>query len=136
MKLDEIAEELRRELGKHFATVRVSAVQAPEQLLIELKAISPEHLPGVIIVFDGSTVDSSNAVEEYRFTLIAVDRFRTAADERARRVLKTAADVMTLFPSDGRQLGDVYVHPQDVQAATVDPDYSALALGIVCKQGF
>ena len=134
MTLDDIAEELRRELGKHFATVRVSAVQTPEQFMTELEAITPDKLPGVIIVFDNFNNDSADAIEEYRFTLVAVDRFYAAADERARRILKTAAEVMSLFPSDGRQLGTVYVHPTDCSAATVDPQYAALALGIVCKQ--
>ena len=136
MTLNEIAEALRRELAPHFSTVRISAVQAPEQFMTELKAINPEKLPGVIIVFDGSGVNSGDGVEEYRFTLVAVDRFYASGDERAIGVLKTAAGVMALFPSDGKQLGTVFVHPTDVTAATPDPQYSALALGIVCKQGF
>ena len=136
MNAYQIADALAAELRKKFATVRISAVQAPEQFLQELKAINPDKLPGVIIVFDGSSVNSADGVEEYRFTLVAVDRFRTSSDERALGVLKTAAEVMTLFPSDGRYLGAVFVHPTDVTAATPDPQYSALALGIVCKKGF
>ena len=132
----EIADALAAELRKKFSTVRISAVQAPEQFMQELKAINPDKLPGVIIVFDGSSVNSADGVEEYRFTLVAVDRFYASSDARALGVLKTAAEAMALFPSDGRQLGTVFVHPTDVTAATPDPQYSALALGIVCKQGF
>jgi hypothetical protein len=136
MKLDEIAALLASELRKKFSTVRITTVQAPEQFLQEVKAINPERLPGVIVVFDGSTANSADAVEEFRFTLVAVDRFRAASDERALGVLKAAAELMALFPSEGRYLGTVFVHSTDMSAATPDPEYAALALGVVCKQGF
>lgn len=136
MNACEIADALAAELRKKFATVRISAVQAPEQFLQEIKAINPDKLPGVIVVFDGSSCNSADGIEEYRFTLVAIDRFYASSDTRAIGVLKTAAEVMALFPSDGRQLGTVFVHPTDCTAATPDPQYSALALGIVCKQGF
>ena len=136
MKLDEIADALATELRKKFSTVRITTVQAPEQFMQELKAINPERLPGVIVVVDGASVNSGDGVEEFRFTLVAVDRFRAASDARALGVLKTAAELMTLFPSEGRYLGAVFVHSTDLDAATPDPEYAALALGIVCKQGF
>ncbi|MBP5532152.1 MAG: hypothetical protein J6Y54_09030 [Lentisphaeria bacterium] len=136
MTVHEIADALAAELRKKFATVRISAVQAPEQFLTELKAINPDKLPGVIIVFDGSSANSADAVDEFRFTLVAVDRFRSSSDARALGVLKAAAELMTLFPSEGRYLGAVFMHSTDCSAATPDPEYSALALGVVCKQGF
>ena len=50
--LPAIASALKSELEDHFATVRISAVLTREQFLRELKAVNPDKLPGVIIVFD------------------------------------------------------------------------------------
>ncbi len=135
-KLNEIAESLRAELAGHFQTVRVSSVQTPEQFTKELKALNPEKLPGVVIVFDNLSVISEMGVEEYRFTLVVVDKFVAGSDAKALSVFRAGADLLELFPSDGRKLDGVFVHPIDCVAASPDAQYAALALGINCKQGF
>lgn len=135
-KLHEIAEALRMELVGHFQTVRISSVQTPEQFTKELKALNPEKLPGVVIVFDNLSFISEEAVEECRFTLVVVDKFIAGSDERALSVFRAGADLLELFPSDGRCIGDVFVHPIDCVAASPDAQFAALALGINCKQAF
>lgn len=135
-RLHEIAESLREELAGHYQTVRVSSVQTPEQFLKEIKALNPERLPGVVVIFDDLSVDSGAGVEEYRFTLVVVDRFVAGSDERALSVFRAGEALLDLFPSDGRELGGAFVHPTDCVAASPDAQYAALALGITCKQGF
>lgn len=135
-KLHEIAEALRAELAGHFQTVRVSSVQTPEQFTKELKALNPEKLPGVVIVFDSLAFNAEAAVEECHLTLVVVDKFTAGSDERALSVFRAGADLLEIFPPDGRMLGGVYVHPTDCVAASPDAQYAALALGITCKQGY
>lgn len=135
-KLHEIVESLRAELSGHFQTVRVSSVQTPEQFTKELKALNPEKLPGVVIVFDNLSLISEEAVEECHLTLVVVDKFVAGSDEKALSVFRAGSDLMDLFPKDGRTLGGVFIHPTDCVAASPDAQYAALALGITCKQGF
>lgn len=135
-KLHEIAEALRGEMADHFQTVRISSVQTPEQFTRELKALNPDRLPGVVIIFDSLLFDSGEAVEECRLTLVVVDRFIAGSDERALSVLRAGAQLIELFPADGRMLGGVFVHPVDCVPASPDAQFAALAMGVNCKQGF
>ena len=133
-RLDDIAEALRVDLGEVYPTVRVTAVQTPEQFIQEIRAINPDRLPGVVIVFDGYTSAAREGSEEYRFTLVVIDRFVAGSGERARSVFKAGADLIDRFPRRGRKLGGVFIVPTDVAAASPDPNYAALALGIRALQ--
>lgn len=133
--LPAIASALKSELEDHFATVRISAVQTREQFLRELKAVNPDKLPGVIIVFDDFVNNDSTGVGEYRFTLAVIARFTAGSDERALAAFNAAAALMELFPWDGRELGGAFIVPTDCAAASPDAQYAALALGITCKVG-
>ena len=135
-RLDEIAEALRVDLGEVYPTVRVTAVQTPEQFIQEIRAINPDRLPGVVIVFDSFSANGGEGFEEYQFTLVVVDRFVAGSSERVFSVFKAGADLLDRFPRDGRNLGGVFITPTDIVAASPDPNYAALALGITCKQGF
>ena len=53
ISLERIATDIAAELQEVFSTVRICAVQNPEQFLTEIRAINPEKLPAVLIVFDG-----------------------------------------------------------------------------------
>jgi len=135
-RIDELAEALRADLTEIYPTVRVSAVQTPDQFLREVRAINPDRLPGVIIVFDSFSGNSGEGIEEYHFTLVVVDRFVAGSNERAFSVFKAGADLLDRFPRDGRSLGGAFITPADITAASCDDNFAALALGIVCKQGF
>lgn len=135
-KLHEIASAIKTDLESRFQTVRVSAVQTPEQFTRELKAMNPNKLPGVIIVFDNLNLNSLDGIQEFSFTLVVVDKFTAASDARALSVFKAGADLLDLFPADGRTLCGMHVYPADCVAASPDAEYAALALGIICKQGF
>ena len=129
-------ELLKTELAKEFPTVRISALQNQEQLLSEVKAINPEKLPGVIIVFDELQLNSQEGVAEYHLTLVAVMRFTAASDTKALNAFECVDKLLELFPVDGRTLGDMYVHPGDCTAASPAANYAAFALGINAKKGF
>lgn len=133
-KLHEIASALKTELEDHYQTVRVSAIQTQEQFTRELKAINPDKLPGVIIVFDNMTLGSER-IQECHFTLVVVDKFSAASDAKALSVFQAAANLLDYFPVTGRVLATgVYVCPTDCIAASPDAQFAALALGLLCKQ--
>ena len=134
-KLNEIASDLRTLLAPEFQTVRISSLQSGDQLLREIKAINPEKLPGVIIVFDSLKYLGMSMTSAARVKLILVDQFRSGSDERAMSVLEAASDLMTLFPPDGKEINGVYYYPQDCVSASPDPQFAAIAIGLEIKQG-
>lgn len=127
---------LQNLLEEHFETVRVSAVQNQDQLLQEIRAINPEKLPGVIIVFDDMQLNSSEGIQEYRFTLIAVAKFTAASSEKAIKAFSCVESLLELFPADGKIIDKMFVIPTDCVAASPASNYAAFALGITAKKGF
>ena len=134
-KLNEIAADLRGVLVEYFRTVRISAVQTSEQLLKEIKAINPEKLPGVIIIFDNLNFEGMAMTNTGRVTLVLIDQFRSGSDERALSLFQAGSSLMTLFPADGKEINGVYYYPLDCVAASPDSQYAALAIGLEVKQG-
>ena len=134
-KLNEIAGDLRTLLGDHFRTVRISAVQTSDQLLKEIKAINPEKLPGVIVVFDSLNFDGMSMTNTAHLTLVLVDQFRAGSDERALSLFQAGSSLMTLFPADGKEINGVWYYPLDCVSATPDSQYATLAVGLEVKQG-
>ena len=127
---------LQNILEEHFETVRVSAVQNQDQLLQEIRAINPEKLPGVIIIFDDMLLNSSEGIQEFRFTLVAVAKFTAASSEKAIRAFSCVENLLELFPADGRIIDEMFVIPTDCQSASPAANYAAFALGITAKKGF
>jgi hypothetical protein len=134
-KLNEIAADLRDLLGTKFQTVRISAMQNPGQLIQEIKAINPEKLPGVIVAFESLKFNGTSMTNTERIKLILVDQFRAAADQRALSVFQAAGSLLELFPADGREINGVWYYPADCAAASPDPQFAALAVGLEVKQG-
>lgn len=136
-KLDEIAEGIRDLLTEDFRTIRISALQTSDQLLKEIRAINPDKLPGVIIVFDRREFASPESIDTAYLTLVLVDQFRAASDERAVSLFREAEKLIERFPPEGMRMGNnVWINPMDVAAASVDPAYAVLAVGIRCRQEF
>ena len=127
---------LQTELSKHFETVRVSSMQTQDQLLQEIRAINPDKLPGIIIVFDNMQLLSSEGIQELRFTLIAVAKFTASSSEKALAAFSCVDKLLEIFPADGRMIGEMFVHPTDCVAASPAANYAAFALGITSKKGF
>ena len=134
-KLNEIATDLRGVLVEYFRTVRISAVQTSDQLLKEIKAINPEKLPGVIVAFESLEFNGTGMTNTERIKLVLVDQFRAAADQRALSVFQAAGSLLELFPADGREINGVWYYPADCAAASPDPQFAALAVGLEIKQG-
>ena len=135
ISLEKIATDIAAELQEVISTVRICAVQTPEQFLAEIRAINPEKLPAVLIVFDGFAFAAESSIREDRFTLVILDEFRNASDERALELFKLPGRVLELFPPDGRDLNGVWIYPEDCSAGSTVSDYAVLAVGVVCKQG-
>lgn len=136
MTLPEIAAALRAELEKHFQTVRLTAIQTAEQFAYEVKAIHPDKLPGVLIIFDRMSDNSDTGVRDFYFTVVLLDRFRASSDIRASSVFQAGGALLELFPAEGRELGGCWVHPVDCVTASPDKDFAALALGLECRTSF
>ena len=134
-KLNEIATDLRGVLTEYFRTVRISTVHTSDQLLKEIKAINPEKLPGVIIIFDNLNYEGMAMTNTGRVTLVLIDQFRSGSDERALSLVQAGSSLMTLFPADGKEINGVWYYPRDCVSATPDPQYAALAIGLEVKQG-
>ena len=134
-KLNEIAGDLRDLIGTKFQTVRISALQTSDQLLKEIRAINPEKLPGVIIVFDSLNFEGMAMTNTAHLTLVLVDQFRAGSDERAMSVFKAASDLAALFPPDGKEINGTYFYPADCVASGIDADHAVIAVGIEVKQG-
>ncbi len=134
-KLNEIAGDLQTMLGDHFRTVRISALQTSDQLLKEIRAINPEKLPGVIVVFDSLNFDGMSMTNTAHLTLVLVDQFRAGSDERAMSVFKAASELAALFPPEGMEVNGTYYYPADCVASGTDSDYAVIAVGIEIKQG-
>ena len=134
--MKEFAQNLKTELEKHFDTVRITAIQTQDQLLQEIRAINPEKLPGVIIVFDDMLLDSSTGIQEQHFTLVAVAKFVAASSEKALAAFSCVDRLLELFPADGKKFDKMFVVPTDCVAASPAANYAAFALGITAKKGF
>ena len=134
ISLERIATDIAAELQEVFSSVRICAVQTPEQFLTEIRAINPEKLPAVLIVFDGFAFTAESTVREDRLTLVVLDEFRSASDERALELFKLPGKIMEILPPDGRDLNGVWIHPEDCTAGSTVIDYAVLAIGLVCKQ--
>ena len=135
ISLERIATDIAAELQEVFSTVRICAVQTPEQFLTEIRAINPEKLPAVLIVFDGFAFTAESTVREDRLTLVVLDEFRSASDERALELFKLPGKIMEILPPEGRDLNGVWIAPEDCTAGSTVIDYAVLAIGVVCKQG-
>lgn len=135
ISLDKIATDIAAELQEVFSTVRICAVQTPEQFLAEIRAINPEKLPAVLIVFDNLLFTAESTIREDHLTLVVLDEFRSASDERALELFKLPGKIMEIFPPDGRDLNGAWIAPEDCSAAGTVVDYAVLAIGVVCKQG-
>ena len=134
--IKQIISDLQTYIGKSFETVRVSAVQNQEQFFKELKAVNPDKLPAVIIVFDNLIYQSSDAVKEMSLTLVLVDRFQASSSSKAMSLYAAVDKLLGLFPDGGLVLGETFIIPTDCAAASPDVQFAALALGITCKQSF
>ncbi len=132
--LDEIAADLKTVLEEHFQTVRITTVQTGEQFLREIRAISPEKLPGVIIVCEQSLFTNENTIRESAVSLVLIDRFVAGSDEKALSVFRASEKLLELFPPDGRTINEVFYLPTDCAAASTDKDYACLALALTAKQ--
>ena len=137
MELAQVMETFRQELSTHYRTVRIAAVQTPEQMLREIKAINPDRLPGVILVLDQVQHLSPTGVTEIQVSAVIIDRFTADSDSRAIGVLRAADTLLTLYPPTGRNFGNgAWVFPTDAVAATPDSQYAAIAVGLTVKTGF
>ena len=136
ISLERIATDIAAELQEIFSSVRICAVQNPEQFLTEIRAINPEKLPGVIIVFDDMLLDSSTGIQEQHFTLVAVAKFVAASSEKALAAFSCVDKLLELFPADGKKFDKMFVVPTDCVAASPAANYAAFALGITAKKGF
>ena len=110
--------------------VRVSSMQNTEHFLAELKAINQEKLPAVIIVFDGIDFNGETICTETKLSLILIDQFRADSDERAMKLFEKTSELLDHFPLLGKQLGEAFVTPEDVQVASADPKFAAIVLGL------
>jgi len=134
-KLNEICGDVRDLLLTKFQTVRISALQTSDQLLKEIRAINPDKLPGVIIVFDSWNFDGMSMTNTAHLTLVLVDQFRAGSDDRALSAFEAASDLAALFPPDGKEINGTYFYPTDCVAASPDSGYAVIAAGIEIKQG-
>jgi len=100
-----------------------------------LKAINPDKLPGVLIVFDNFAFTATSTVREIRVTLVLLDRFLAKSDDKALSLFQAAETLLSLFPPEGRDLDGVFVRPEDCFAASPQADYAAMALGLIISQG-
>lgn len=132
--LNEIAGELRDLLADSYRTVRVTTVQTTEQLLAEIKAINPDKLPGVLLVFESFQFTNENSIREIGVSLVLVDRFVAGSEDRALSVLESTDKLLKLFPPEGREISGVFAVPTDCQAACPDKSYACVALGLTLKQ--
>lgn len=135
ISLERIASDIAAELQEVFSTVRICAVQTPEQFLAEIQAINPEKLPASLIIFDNMLFTAESTIREDHLTLVMLDEFRSASDERAVELFKLPGKIMKIFPPEGRDLNGVWIAPEDCSAASTVIDYAVLAIGVVCKQG-
>ena len=121
-------------VGSKQITARISSLQTSEQFIKEMQAIPAEKLPAVIIVFDGANYNPQEICLETRLSLVVVDRFRANSDERAMSLFEVVDYLMDNFPALGKKHGITFVYPTDIQLASVDPAFSAIALGFMIKQ--
>ena len=134
-KLNEICADVRDLLLTKFQTVRISALQTSDQLLKEIRAINPDKLPGVIVVFDSWNFDGMSMTNTAHLTLVLVDQFRAGSDDRALSAFQAASDLAALFPPDGKEINGTFFYPSDCVAASPDSGYAVIAAGIEIKQG-
>lgn len=136
MTLPELAEELKKELETTFATVRITAIQNAEQFLTELRAINPGRLPGVLIVYEGTSFTDTNTIRNEQICLCLVDRFHADSDDRALRLFEGIEKLLALYPPEGRMIREeAFVTPEDVQASSPATDFAAAAIGLRVQWG-
>lgn len=114
--------------------VRISSLQNTAQLLSELRAIKDDKLPAVIICFTGLDFNEETMCAEAHLSLVLVDRFHADSDDRAMKLFDKADVLMEYFPLLGKEYGEAFVTPEDMQAASVDPNYAAIVLGLRVQQ--
>lgn len=139
MSLTDIVNDMRTDIegielsDGHHLPVRISALQTKEQFLQEMKAISGENLPAVIIVLDGAEFNPKEITMETRLSLVVVDHFRARSNERALKLFDVVDALLTDFPALGKKRGLSFVYPTDIQLASVDPAFAAIAIGFMIK---
>lgn len=134
-KLHETAAILREILQGEFQTVRLSAGLCGEQFRAEVEAMHPVHLPGVIVVFDRSSLSDGDTVRECRFSLLLVDRFIAGSDERALSLLEAADRLQDLFPVHGRKVDGVVFFPDGCVIPEMDSQCACMQFKLIVKQG-
>lgn len=131
----ELIEKIKSDLGKTFKTVRVTSVQTSEQFILESKAVNPEKMPAVFIVFDSGNY-TQNCLCEYHFSLVIIGKFSAGSEEKALRIFHSLDELFKIFPVDGKRIGDFFIFPEDCIASSPDSMFNAVAVGFVCKKGF
>lgn len=135
-KLQDLLALIRDRIKTRYQTVRVTSVQMSEQLIAEIKAINPDRMPAVLIVYESALFSFENSVRETTLSLVLIDRFRADSDERALSLITAAEILLELFPPDGLALADgVSVIPADTAVASADLNYSIIAQRIIVRQG-
>lgn len=133
--LNLIAADIKTRLQTAFADVRISSVQTGEQMLQELSALNVQKLPAVLIVFENYTFYNENTLRENRISLVLIDRFRAASDDRALGALSAVESLLALFPPNGLTLNNVFYIPADCQTETPDRQFACFALRLTVRQG-
>ena len=118
-----------------FKTVRVTAVQTQEQLLKEIGSINPDNLPAALVVYDRFAMSEASTIRDLQITVVVVDRFRAAAEDKALSAFAAFDALLDLFPPSGTDLGGAFALPLDGAAASVDPAFVCLALGLQIRSG-
>lgn len=134
-KFHETALLLREILAEEFQTVRLSAGLCKEQFRPEVEAMHPLHLPGIIVVFDRSSMTDGNAIRESRFSLLLIDRFVAGSDERALSLLDAVDRLNELFPPHGRKAEGVMFFPDGCTVPEMDSQCACMEFKIIMKQG-
>ena len=70
---------------------------------------------------------------ETRLSLVVVDHFRARSNERALKLFDVVDALLTDFPALGKKRGLLFVYPTDIQLASVDPAFAAIAIGFMIK---
>ena len=132
--LADIAGDIRDRLAGNFSTVRFSTAESSPQLLNELRAISENRLPAIVIVIDSGSLSENRLKESLKITLVLIDRFVAGSDDKALSVWRSLAKLRAAFPPVAVEINGVHYLPSQFYAASGDPKYACFALELEAVQ--
>jgi hypothetical protein len=126
--IQQIAEALRTHLSDDFPEIRFSGATGMKQMIEETGTIPGTALPALLIAAESGNFSQDGLTRELGITILLVDRFNAAQEDRQRSAWQALETLLGSFPAAGTQLEDAVLLPVRFDAVKTDAEHAGYLL--------